>query len=454
MATMNATDKFDMLDKAGKGAQKTGVEHKTITTARKNIDAIRMNSNGEVTIAEAEIQLATGETLKDPNKRAFNTATLKFNLGDMTAEDPDHPGSTQNHTPVTVHIQEDGRKKTAAFEIDPTAVANASYDKQRAVREAEGRLTAQDKKYSDPLKDPARDRITIEQTFTTTQNGLAGTSVKGVKENVAKIANSDYLLSAGSKTKEDPSIGAYTKANIDNVAKIYTTEFNKFIKNAVSNDGAGISARDSSGKKTGEVIEGTAFSALDKYGVKLIEANGAMVLAMPSEYDAKTSPVVNGMTLGQNLAAMSNAFNASFKQYISGTNKQGEPNIPDKSELKLLSEMKSSMYPVSMYDVSDSEVPGVTLIQPAITAKMQPFAASVVKANQVATHSYAMVIDGQTIEDATPAQAYGEGVIAKANEILAMGKKDQISSEKAIENKTAQIEAIMAELGDDQQMSK
>lgn len=441
-------------------AKNTKVENRSnplIRTKTQPIEDVRVNSTKEpgknpVNIVNLELPLASGRHIVDKNtgeldetRRASSAGVIAFDIGDMTTKDKDYPGSTEAGTPAMLHEIKDGVNTNVYFELDATAIAHKSFDRKQENRKEKGLAFSADPKDPNKInyKDPNRDRIDVMMTKTTTHNGVAGIAKDGVTKNVAEIASQAYLLSSGSKTRENPELGAYSKKTVDDISKLFKDTYDNFVSSYATKECKGIPARDENGNAKSDIIPGTAFPSLKDLGIKVVKTkDGMTTLAMDKPYNAQEAQANGGTTLGQHLAAMNKAFNSVWSQTVNSTYSKDNKDV--KAERTLGNMVGLNSYAVAAYD-GDNKLTDLGLIQPAMTANMQPYASALTKSVNVATHNFQMTVDGELVKDATPSQAYGEGVINKANEIMNYGSEGtggQRTREEAKEVQAKQLNEI------------
>lgn len=392
--------------------------------------------DAEGKMRNVEIPTFNGQTFENDGRgRNVATTLVNFeamsNLGDST-----HTGSTPEGKPVGVSRKEvqEGNKSVSKYvlNVDPTALAAASYEERVKTAEAKGQPTPSEN---------TKDRLNLKYSFSNTDKGVAGMNGVSFQSNVAKAAAQRYILTA---SPNKPEKNVPKQEIIEDISATFVNEYAKFAKEAVEKGCKGIPVKDKEGKVVkGQVVPNTEFGPLKDMGIKAIDMNGTTVLGVAGDSSPNQTSAIN-----KALVNFNNAFNAKMSQEING--KAAGMDKDTAAEYRQIGNMIGvDSYAVVPRDPKTNEKADIIVIQPSTTAVIQPFSGAVLKAYDAAQHNGANGV-AKSVEE-----LYGKSIIKNAqktikdNEVpsLAGGEKDKAKAAEIAKDVVAkQLEDITVAL--------
>jgi hypothetical protein len=376
-----------------------------------------------------------GETFENDG-RGSNQASFAVNFAKMCdsvgpeykapGTDRSYAGSCENGMPIDIVAYTDvsdnnpDTRDKYVVTADLRAIASANYIERKAAAERDGR-TAPDPK--------SADRIAIKYTFPTTENGVAGMSLDGLTKNVGKAATQRYILTASQKTAGDvPTADA-----VKSVAEVTKNTFESVMKDCI--DGKANKDMKTTGYNGKGTIEGTK---VDKpnFDIKSMKVGEATVYAIDtSKSDVKVQDV------NKWLVDVNNRFNKTLSQDVNS-------KFAAKSEEAKLGNMVGiQAYAVVPQDPATGEKKDMILIQPAMTAQLQPFTSSLIKAYDAATHSKDYPAKEGEAKNVSVEDIYGKEIVENAGKLAATyNAPSGRTKDEAIAAVQAQLEGIQAGL--------
>ena len=398
----------DVLKNIKKGAAGQGPARENIVISTPNIPLNKIRANATKdgdTLVTVPLKIASGlnlGTVKDGVPQvANNTAQISFALEEMSSNTPGSvkarenaelkKGEEKKNTAVKYYISDIDGTDHISFDMDLTNVAIAG----NKGRNANYKSNEIDKN----VDDKNMTRIRLTQTFATTYKGVAGLNKKSIASNIADAAASNYLLSVTPNKYDANAKARVEKKNIGKVADVFGDFYAKMMDKAINEGWSdGYETTNKQGKTS--VIKGVG--PLKDFGVGIIENDGGKnhVYAVNGKYgQTYTGPdavkKVDGLRLGQAVAAVNKIINAAWKHEINDPNSDLNKSLAEQGrsfnakELRLANMVKAGAY-ATMPKGAD-----FTVIEPAVSAVSEPYARSLARNYQVTNHKE-MTVNGVT----------------------------------------------------------